>query len=139
MNILLALAIPFSMALVNGVPAMPAPIVGYVKAERRGDKAGIKLGDRIVAFDGIENPTWQRIQNDSMLSPEEDIPIIVERDGQRLPLTIKPTKITESGNDIGVLDIEPEGEIEPVVVDRVVEGYAGGTSRTAKRRFDNFL
>jgi len=122
MNILLALAIPFSMALVKGVPATPSPIVEYVKPSGAGDKAGIKPGDRIVAFEGIENPTWQRIQNDSMLSPEADIPIIVERNGQRLPLTIKPTKITESGNNIGMLDIEPEGETQPVVADRVIEG-----------------
>lgn len=122
MNILLALAIPFSMALVKGVPATPSPIVEYVKPSGAGDKAGIKPGDRIVAFEGIENPTWQRIQNDSMLSPEAEIPIIVERGGQRIPLTVKPTKMTESGNNIGLLDIEPEGETQPVVAGRVVEG-----------------
>jgi regulator of sigma E protease len=122
MNILLALAIPFSMALVKGVPATPSPIVEYVKPNGAGDKAGIKPGDRIVAFEGTENPTWQRIQNDSMLSPEAEIPIIVERGGQRIPLTVKPTKITESGNNVGLLDIEPEGETQPVVAERVVEG-----------------
>ncbi|HEX9959941.1 MAG TPA: RIP metalloprotease RseP [Pyrinomonadaceae bacterium] len=122
MNILLALAIPFSMALVKGVPASPSPIVEYVKPSGAGDKAGIKPGDRIVVFEGIENPTWSRIQNDSMLSPEAEIPIVVEREGQRVPLTIKPTKVSESGNNIGMLDIEPEGETQPVVADRVVEG-----------------
>jgi regulator of sigma E protease len=122
MNILLALAIPFSMALVKGVPASPSPIVEYVKPSGAGDKAGIKPGDRIVVFEGTENPTWSRIQNDSMLSPEAEIPIVVERNGQRVPLTIKPTKVSESGNNIGMLDIEPEGETQPVVADRVVEG-----------------
>jgi regulator of sigma E protease len=124
MNILLALAIPFSMALYKGVPATPSPIVGYVKPAGAGEQAGIKPGDRIVAFDGIENPTWQRIQNDSMLSPEKEIPLVVERAGQRIPLTVKPTKITDSGNNIGLLDIEPEGETQPVVAGRVAEGAA---------------
>ena len=124
MNILLALAIPFSMALYKGVPATPSPIVGYVKPAGAGEQAGIKPGDRIVAFDGIESPTWQRIQNDSMLSPEKEIPLVVERGGQRLPLTVKPTKITDSGNNIGLLDIEPEGETQPVVAGRVAEGAA---------------
>jgi regulator of sigma E protease len=122
MNILLALAIPFSMALVKGVPASPSPIVEYVKPSGAGDKAGIKPGDRIVVFEGTENPTWSRILNDSMLSPEAEIPIVVERNGQRVPLTIKPTKVNESGNNIGMLDIEPEGETQPVVADRVLEG-----------------
>jgi regulator of sigma E protease len=122
MNILLALAIPFSMALVKGVPATPSPIVEYVKPSGAGDKAGIKTGDRIIVFDGVESPTWQRIQNDSMLSPEKEIPLAVERNGQRVPLTVKPSKMLESGSTIGLLEIEPEGETEPVVVDVVQDG-----------------
>src|SRR6188474_1556011 len=52
MNIVLALAIPFAMALIYGVPSNPAPIVGYVKPGGAADTAGIKVGDRIVAFNG---------------------------------------------------------------------------------------
>src|SRR3954469_14036944 len=48
MNIVLALAIPFGMALIQGVPANPSPIVGFVRADGAADKAGIKVGDRIV-------------------------------------------------------------------------------------------
>jgi regulator of sigma E protease len=123
MNILLALAIPFSMALYKGVPATPAPIVGYVKAGGAAEQAGIKVGDRIVAFDGTENPTWQHANNDAMLSPEKEIPMVVERNGQRVSLTVKPTKIVESGNTIGSLDLEPERGTEPVVVGNVVENF----------------
>src|SRR5215207_2448656 len=56
MNIVLALAIPFVGALMYGVPAMPAPIVGLVRPGGAAEAAGIKAGDRIVAFDGKENP-----------------------------------------------------------------------------------
>src|SRR5580765_3344875 len=38
MNIVLALAIPFTMALIYGVPSNPAPIVGYVKPDGAADK-----------------------------------------------------------------------------------------------------
>src|SRR5687768_5488506 len=48
MNIMLALAIPFAMALIYGVPANPAPIVGFVKPGGAAEKAGIAVGDRIV-------------------------------------------------------------------------------------------
>jgi regulator of sigma E protease len=119
MNILLALAIPFSLAMINGVPATPAPIVGYVKAGGAAEKAGIKPGDRIVAFEGVENPTWERVRNDALISPEKEIPVVVERNGQRVPLTIKPTKFSESGNTVGFLDFEPEGGVAPVVVEYV--------------------
>ena len=121
MNIMLALAIPFSIALYKGVPATPAPIVGYVKAAGAAEQAGVKVGDRIVAFDGVENPTWQRVNNDAMLAPETEIPMVVERNGQRINLKVKPTKIIESGNSIGSLDLDPERGTEPVVVGMVKE------------------
>jgi regulator of sigma E protease len=132
MNILLALAIPFGMALSKGVPANPSPIVGYVKPAGAGEQAGIKPGDRIVAFDGIESPTWQRIQNDSMLSPEKEIPVTVERGGQRIPLTVKPAKVVEGGNTIGLLEIEPEGETAPVVAEVVPENLPAAAAGVQK-------
>jgi regulator of sigma E protease len=116
MNIMLALAIPFTIALMYGVPANPAPIVGFVKAEGAADKAGMKPGDRIVSFDGIENPSWDRIQDDALLNPEKSVPIVVERAGQRTSLTVTPTKVTENGQSGGFLDMSPDAGTEPVVV-----------------------
>ncbi len=116
MNIVLALAIPFTMAIIYGVPANPAPIVGFVKPAGAADIAGIKAGDRIVNFDGVENPSWDRIQDDALLVPEKDVPIAVERNGQRTSLTIKPTKVTENGQSGGFLDMAPDAGTEPVVV-----------------------
>ncbi|MGI8469124.1 MAG: RIP metalloprotease RseP [Pyrinomonadaceae bacterium] len=116
MNILLALAIPFSMAMIYGVPSNPAPIAGIVKAGGAAEQAGIKVGDRIVSFDGVENPTWSRIQNDSLLLPEKATPIVVERGGQRIPLTIKPSKLETDGQTVGMIDFEPDKGTVPVVV-----------------------
>ena len=59
MNLVLALAIPFSMALIQGVPVPTAPVVKSVKTGGAAESAGIQVGDRIVSIDGIENPTWQ--------------------------------------------------------------------------------
>ena len=54
-----------------------------------------------------------------MLIPEKEAPIIVERDGKRISLTIIPTKITESGQSAGLLDFEPDAGSEPVVVGKI--------------------
>lgn len=113
MNIMLALAIPFAGALIYGVPSMPSPVVASVKAGGVAERAGIKVGDRIVGFDGQENPSWERIRNDSMIAPNMEIPIVVERNGQRSNLTIKPTKEDINGNSVGSLDFAPT---EPVIV-----------------------
>ena len=116
MNIVLALAIPFTMALIYGVPSNPAPIVGFVKPGGAADVAGIKAGDRIVSFDGIDSPSWGRIEDDALLVPEKQVPVTVERGGQRQGLTIAPTKVTEKGQSAGFLDMDADSGSEPVVV-----------------------
>lgn len=128
MNIVLALAIPFTIAIIQGVPAVPSPIVGYVKAEGAADKAGVKVGDRIVAFDGIKDPTWMRIQEDTFLLPEKETPITVEREGKRVDLKIIPSKIVQDGNAMGSLDISPDTGVEPVIVAGIQDGMPAASS-----------
>ncbi|RMG09249.1 MAG: RIP metalloprotease RseP, partial [Acidobacteria bacterium] len=70
-------------------------------------------------FDGVENPTWRRIERDALLMPEKEIPITVEREGRLIDLYIKPVKVTEAGQSAGVLDFEPDLGSEPVVVGRI--------------------
>jgi regulator of sigma E protease len=128
MNIVLALAIPFAMALIYGVPANPSPIVGFVKVGGAADLAGIKAGDRIVNFDGIDSPSWNRIEDGALLVPEKPIAIVVERSGQRLPLSITPTKITENGQSGGILEMAPDAGTEPVVVGSIDPDMPAATS-----------
>lgn len=132
MNIMLALAIPFAMALIYGVPANPAPIVGFIKSGGAAEKAGIAVGDRIVNFDGIENPSWDRIQDDALLVPDKEVPMVVERAGQRTPLKIVPTKVTEKGQSGGFLDMAPDAGVEPVVVGSIDETMPAATSGLQK-------
>lgn len=128
MNIVLALAIPFGMALIYGVPTNPAPIVGSVRPGGAADVAGIKAGDRIVNFAGVENPSWNRIQDDALLVPEKEVPLIVERQGQRMPLTLVPTKIVEHGQAGGIVDMTPDSGTIPVVVGGILEGMPAASS-----------
>jgi regulator of sigma E protease len=116
MNLMLALAIPFAGALMYGLPSMPAPIIEFVKASGAAEQAGIKTGDRIVNFDGMENPTWERIEHDAMIAPEREVPVTVERGGERVNLTVKPSKTMRGENAIGELDLLPATDAEPVIV-----------------------
>lgn len=116
MNIMLALAIPFAAALTIGVPSMPAPVIGVVNTGGAAEAAGIKVGDRIVSFNGIENPTWERIRDEALISPEKPIPLTVDRGGQKMPLSITPQKKMESGNSVGEVGLVPDAGVEPVEV-----------------------
>ncbi len=119
MNIVLALAIPFGMGMYYGVPSMPSPVVGIVKADGAAAKAGIKVGDRIVAFNGVENPTWRRIEMDSLLLADKSTPLIVERAGQKVALEFAPANGEMSGQKIGVLDMDVDAGAMPVVIGMV--------------------
>jgi membrane-associated protease RseP (regulator of RpoE activity) len=48
--------------------------------------AGLKPGDRIVAFDGTRVTDWSAIQNDIRANPGKDVTITVERKGQQIDL-----------------------------------------------------
>lgn len=128
MNFVLALSIPFTMAMIYGVPTNPAPIIGYVKPAGAAENAGIKVGDRIVNFDGVENPSWDRVADDALLLPEKEVPITVERGGQRVLLTIKPTKVTYKNQSGGFLDMDPDAGAEPVVVGTIESDMPAASS-----------
>ena len=122
MNILTALAIPFAGALMYGVPATPQPVVSYVKPNGAAHKAGLEQGDRIVSFNGTEHPNWETIAGDALLSPERPLPVIVNRNGSEIPLTITPSAQTENGETAGSLDFIPDYGGLPIVVADVTPG-----------------
>src|SRR5712692_8337763 len=119
MNILAALAIPFAAALMYGVPTMPAPVVSLVRQGGSADQAGLKPGDRIVSFEGAQNPTWNYITGKALLRPNQEVRLEVDRDGRRIPLTMKVPRRTDGGNEIGELDFQPDSGALPVIVDSV--------------------
>jgi regulator of sigma E protease len=119
MNVLTAIAIPFVAAMTMGVPATPSPVVALVDEGGAAQVAGLRPGDRIVAFKGEENPTWRRISGLGMLSPDIEVPVVVERGGERVQVNLKPTKHTENGNTVGDVGFDPDLGVFPVSVFRV--------------------
>ena len=122
MNVLTALAIPFAGAMMYGVPATPAPIVDAMTQGGAAEKAGLKVGDRIVSFNGNEHPKWETIRGDALLSPGQALPVVVERNSQRIALSITPTAHVEDGETAGVLDFLPDYGDVPVIVREVEQG-----------------
>ena len=119
MNVLTALAIPLAGALMYGIPATPAPVVDALSRGGAAEIAGLQVGDRIVSFNGNEYPRWETIRGDGLLSPGQALPLVVERNGQRVALTITPTAHTEDGETAGFLDFVPDYGDVPVVVREV--------------------
>lgn len=116
MNMITALTIPLAGALMYGVPMIPAPVVSYAPAGGAAQKAGLQPGDRIVAFNGTENPDMDTIRGDALLSPGQPLSIVIDRNGQRVPLTITPSTQTDQGETFGELDFVPDNGGYPVII-----------------------
>src|SRR4030095_4561967 len=77
------------------------------------------MADRITSLNGTENQNWDVIQGDALLSPNMPLPILVDRSGQQLSLSIKPTARTENGETAGFLEFIPDYGGVPAVVSDV--------------------
>lgn len=151
MNIVLALAIPFTVALIYGVPAMPDPIVAYVQPGGAADRAGIQAGDRIVGIDGEVNPTWRRIETNAAISPDKPLAIILERSGNRIETSIVPARTDRAGQPFGDVQMQPDSGAQEVLIKTVIDGSpamaAGmmpgdkiiGVNGTNVRNLNNFM
>jgi regulator of sigma E protease len=122
MNILTALAIPFAAGLIYGVPATPAPIVSSVLPASAAEAAGLRPGDQIVSFNGTPNPDWETVNDDALLSPNKPLPIVVQRDGQQLQLSITPKPFTRDGETAGELGFIPDYGNVTVLISSVTSG-----------------
>lgn len=51
--------------------------------------AGMKAGDKIVAFDGVRTDDWNRLSDLIRANPGKTVPIVVDRDGEEVALQAK--------------------------------------------------
>ena len=63
--------------------------------------AGIRDGDKIVSVAGVDVPTWDRMADNIGKHAGEKVPVIVERQGERITIDVTPAKVEGKGR-IGV-------------------------------------
>src|SRR6266516_4125820 len=71
---------------------MGQAIAGVVEPGSPADRAGIKPGDEVVALDGKEKPDWEDIFNVVLTSPGANLPVVLQRHGQRIETTLVPER-----------------------------------------------
>lgn len=93
MNFLMAVALTTALFMHGGEQLsyadQPVVIAGVVKGSAA-ERGGIRPGDRVESFGNLKNPTWDRLNLElALTSPGRPAPVVVERDGQLISLTVQ--------------------------------------------------
>lgn len=93
MNVVFAIAVAVVLSLVPGVRFGVLPTtIGSVLPGGPAEKAGIRVGDRVVSVAGREVDTWSAMLTELQILGPREGEIVVERGGERVALTILPER-----------------------------------------------
>nr|WP_240896185.1 site-2 protease family protein [Kineococcus siccus] len=152
---------PGLVPTLSGVQACVVPAGTAATTCRPGDPtapaaaAGLRPGDRVVSFAGRPVGTWQELSDGIRSRGGQPVPVVVERAGQRVALTVTPLltdravldpatgEPTGATERVGFLGVSPSIAVVrspvtavPGVVGQQVEGVAGIVVRLPQRLYD---
>jgi len=120
MNFLIAYVMYAGLLMINGVAVGVSTTLAVITptledgTQSPAARAGIQVGDTIVAVDGTPTPDWEAVGEQLSMSPGEQMFITVERDGTTLDLaaTLASRVVEETGETVGFLGIGPSVAME---------------------------
>lgn len=111
MNLVLAVALLTGLFMTKfQTPPDVHAVVGHVFADSPAAKAGVREGDRIVALDGKQNPTWEDVTIQEVSGPNVALQVKIERGGQTFWTTVTPKLDERTG--VGYAGWLEQGEIQ---------------------------
>ncbi|WMT88700.1 RIP metalloprotease RseP [Pelagibacterium sp. 26DY04] len=103
-NIIFTFLILYALLLGYGRLTL-APVVGEVAPDSPAAVAGLESGDTFISVDGYGIRGFEDVQRIVSTSPDRRVPVVIERDGERLDVTLVPqpeTTTTRFGREIEV-------------------------------------
>ena len=99
-------------------------VLDYVAADTPAAKAGLKAGDTLVRVNGVADPTWMQIGEESALHMNASIPVTYRRpDGQTATAPLLIDTGDRSGEftpgSLSHVGLEPQSQPGPMVVQTV--------------------
>jgi len=166
MNLLIAIVLTFVVLVGIGAPTVTttvgavsectptsttaegAPVCGADAAPSPAAAAGLQPGDEIVEWDGAAVTSWEQLSGAIADAPDQEVPVVVERDGAEVPLTVTTADrqvpvvdaegaatVDADGQPVtetaGFLGVTPTQEYEPMPVSTVPEAVWQQVSGTA--------
>jgi regulator of sigma E protease len=114
MNIILAVGLLTAVFMIKyeHLVWMDKPAqVSYVEKDSPAARAGIQPGDLITRVNNTQNPTWEDVSIQTMLSTREPVSLAVDRNGKTLTLSLKPEP--SGPNELGTTGLGPQ---QPIIV-----------------------
>jgi len=93
-NFLFAILLLAGLYAISGRPYAP-PVVDEVVSGSAADQAGVRVGDVFVKADGRNVAAFSDLRRVVFDNPGRPIPMVLERDGTELTLTVIPETVTE--------------------------------------------
>ncbi|HEY1629124.1 MAG TPA: site-2 protease family protein, partial [Tepidisphaeraceae bacterium] len=123
MNIILAIVL-FAVLFRIGFD-VPPPVVGAVQSGSPAQLAGVKVGDRIVSFDGVYQHDFTKISMNVALTQEDQpVSMVVQSpDGKERTLTVTPRRSAADTSGFLRLGIEPSAELRGLDASKLPPGW----------------
>lgn len=120
MNFVLAFVIYVALAMMQGYPVEDAKL-GQLTPDGAANESGLQEGDSVLAIDGQRVDTWEDIVTIVQNSPQKEIEMTIQRDGDELEVPVTPkVRETEQG-DVGIIGVYPP--MEKSVIGSITHGF----------------
>ena len=118
-------------------PPLP-PVIGELTPGEPAERAGLRVGDRILAVDGAPVEDWRAWVDLVRESPGAELRVEIEREGERLDLSVIPRGVAADGATIGRIGAGVQARddlLEPYRVE-VRYGPLEALSQSVHKTFD---
>jgi len=93
-------------------------VIGRVVQGGAGERAGLQAGDRVRRAGGEPIGSWEALVQAIRSHPGEVLQLLVERDGARISIDVRPDPVNEGGERIGRIGAAPR--IPPADSERII-------------------
>lgn len=110
-------------------------IIGQVEQRSPAAEAGLQIGDRVLAADGIGMESWHDWVDYVRARPGQEIVLTLERENERLQVSVSPAGVEEDGERVGRVGVglQPQPWPEDMVREYrygPIEAFVAGVHRT---------
>jgi regulator of sigma E protease len=129
MNVVLAICVLTGLYMVSyeKIVDKDGAIIGHIMPDSPAAKAGLQAGDKIVRFNGKQDPDWEDIIGKEIASAGLPQTVSIERAGHQFPVSITPVLDEKEG--VGAAGWEGQNQIQVGAVNEGMPAEAAGMKK----------